>query len=197
MAQRLLWFQRITHTPSAGPMEDRTMKRDWLNETDAAGMSPLMRASKSGRSEVLTMMLVRDVEDQPANFRELPTLHRAACWGYADVIVELLDEGFDPDEPDAQGETPLHKAVRLDNVEAAEALIENGANVNAADALGMTALHWASMTGNAEMAELLLRHYADIDARDYCAGGVTPKGIARMLGHREIVEMMQNRFALV
>lgn len=172
------------------------MQKNWLNTLDTVGMTPLMRASNSGRSEVTTLMLLGDSQDQPHTFRDLPALHRAACWGFGDVVDELIADGADADELDAQGESALHKAVRLGNVEAVEALLENGADVNVADSLGLTPLHWAAMTGSLEIAELLLAHYANVDVRDYYAGGVTPRQIARMMGHTDIVDVMQNRYAI-
>ena len=175
---------------------DKIMDRNWLNTLDIVGQSPLMRASQTGRTDVTTMLLLSDANDEPRNFGDLPVLHRAACWGFDDVVNDLIQEGADPDEMDSQGETALHKAARLGNLEAAQALIENDADVSLADSLGMTALHWAALTGSLPMVDLLLSHGANVDARDYYAGGITPRQIARMMGHTEIVEMMQNRYAI-
>jgi ankyrin repeat protein len=177
-------------------MEATAMKNDWHIELDATGQTPLSRAARCGRMEFTTLMLVQNEEDKPNKFRELPTLHRAACWGFADVVSDLIDEGADADERDCQGETALHKAVRLGNAEAALALIERGAMVDAQDSLGMTPLHWAALTGNPEMTEMLLAHYANVDVCDYFCGGMTPRDIARVMGHKDIIEMMTNRFAL-
>ena len=38
--------------------------------------------------------------------------------------------------------------------------------------------------------------FADVDARDYFAGGITPRSVARLLGYDEIYQLMVNRFAL-
>ncbi len=170
------------------------MAVQWLHTIDETGDTPLMRASKSGRTEVTNLMLMQEQNDDPKFFRELPALHRAASWGFDDVIFELIEDGSDVSEMDARGETALHKASRLGNFDAAKALLNSGAEVNARDALGMTALHWAALTGNEPLTELLLTHYADVDARDYFAGGITPSGIAKLMGYGEVQSLMKNRF---
>lgn len=169
----------------------------WLHTMDEVGMTPLTRASKSGRFEVANVMLLREVTDDPKNFRQLPELHRAACWGFADVIEDLLADGAEVYEVDADGETALHKAARLGQYDAAKALIENGADVNQRDGMGFTALHWAALTGNVEMTELLMANYADVHARDYVAGGITASGIAKLMGYAEVSEVLKNRFAFL
>lgn len=173
------------------------MKLNWVHNLDDGGSTPLVRASKSGRPDVANLMLVQSVYDQLDAFSQLPPLHRAACWGFEDVIEELIQSGADTDETDHQGETALHKAVRLGNLEAVRSLLEAGAGVNVADNIGMTALHWATLTGSFEIVDLLLSHGANVDARDYYAGGVTPKRIARMLCHTEILKAMEQRFAII
>ena len=172
------------------------MELNWVHALDEGGQTPLIRASRSGRPDVATLMLVQETYDQPQYFGALPALHRAACWGFDDVVSELIDAGADVDETDSQGETALHKAVRLGNQSATRALLEHSAGVNVADNIGMTPLHWATLTGSREMVELLLEHGANVDAGDYYAGGITPKRIARMLGHTEMLRAMEQRFVI-
>jgi ankyrin repeat protein len=171
------------------------MNTDWLTRIDECGQIPLGRVAQSGRSEVATLMILQESQDQPNNFHQLPTLQRAACWGFEDVIGELLEDGVDIDETDGQEEAALHKAVRLDNFMAAKILLDFGANVNVADCVGMTPLHWAALTGIDAMVDLLLSNYANVDAADYITGGLTPLAIAKMMGYGGIAEMMQNRFS--
>lgn len=173
------------------------MTTEWLHTMDEMGQTPLTRASISGRSEVSNLMLMQEVQDDPKRFRELPTLHRAACWGFDDVVFELIEDGEDVNDIDSQGETALHKAVRLGHFAVAKVLIEQGAEVNAADSLGLTSLHWAALTGREAMVELLLINYANVDARDYFAGGMTPMGIAKLLGYTTIQETMRNRYSIM
>ena len=47
------------------------------------------------------------------------------------------------------------------------------------------------------MVELLLVNYANVDARDYFAGGMTPMGIAKLLGYTQIQETMRNRYSIM
>lgn len=173
------------------------MTTEWLHTMDELGQTPLTRASMSGRSEVSNLMLMQEVQDNPKQFRELPTLHRAACWGFEDVVLELIEDGEDLGKIDSQGETALHKAVRLGHFTVAKVLLDEGAEVNSADSLGLTPLHWAALTGREAMVELLLVNYANVDARDYFAGGITPMGIAKLLGYTKIQETMGNRYSIM
>ncbi|MDP7639570.1 MAG: ankyrin repeat domain-containing protein [Candidatus Hydrogenedentes bacterium] len=84
----------------------------------------------------------------------------------------------------------------MGNLGVAAVLLDNEADVNTADSIGMTPLHWAALTGNLQMVELLLARYASVDSRDYFAGGITPYGIAKLLGYNETIELMQNRYAI-
>lgn len=172
------------------------MATTWLHEIDEMGMSPLTRASKAGRFEVANALLVREQHDDPKTFKALPELHRAACWGFEDVVEELIEDGADVMDIDPIGETALHKAVRLGRMEAARTLLENGANANQKDGLGFTALHWAAMVGNCEMTELVLAYFGDVHAREYFAGGLTPLGLAKLMGYEDIVSMLSNRCAI-
>lgn len=169
------------------------MTTSWIDKIDEIGESPLTRASRSGRTEVANLMLIQQANDAPLGFGQLPDIHRAAAWGFEDVLDDLIDDGADVDEMDGQGETPLHKAVRLGNTEAARALIEHGANINAADSLGMTPLHWAALTGNADITDLLLANFANVEAHDYAIGGITPLGIAKLLGYSDVKDRMIHR----
>ena len=172
------------------------MNAQWLHTMDDTGTTPLIRASQSGRCEVANLMLMQEHHDSPKFYHELSELQRATCWGFEDVVMELIEDGADVTDIDARGETALHKAARLNKFESAKVLLENGADVNTKDSLGMTPLHWASLTGNEPMTELLLENYGDVYARDYFAGGMTPLSIARLMGYDELVTMMSIRSSI-
>jgi len=71
-------------------------------------------------------------------------------------------------------------------------LLEQGADPNGQDKLGMTPLHWAAIKGRTELARLLLFYEADIHIREYFSGGVTPVGMAQLLGYEEMAHLMED-----
>jgi serine/threonine-protein phosphatase 6 regulatory ankyrin repeat subunit B len=175
---------------------EREMDTEWLYKMDNSGDTPVGRISRSGRPELTRVAFLQQMRDDLAYVVKLPPLHRAAYWGYEDVVREILDRGADPNELDDDGETALHKAARLDNKEAAEVLIENGADVNLPSGLGLTALHWATLSGHEEIAELLVAHGASASSRDIVVGGMTPLDMARLLRHRELAQMLERHTSL-
>lgn len=169
------------------------MTADWINAIDEKGQTLIAKASTCGRTEISSLLVIQDFQDEWQNFRDLPDLHRAACWGFADVISELIGEGADVNADDIHGESALHKASRFGNLEAARELLEREADPDAIDSLGMTPLHWAAVTGNVEIVDLLLSFYANSEVRDHFAGGMTPLGMAKLLGNERVVELMRAR----
>jgi Ankyrin repeats (3 copies) len=87
---------------------------------------------------------------------------------------------------------PLHLAVRGGDLNGATALLERGADPNEQDKLGMTPLHWAAIKGHMELARLLLFYEADIHLREHFSGGVTPVGMAQLLGYEEVAHLMED-----
>nr|XP_027328625.2 ankyrin repeat domain-containing protein SOWAHC-like isoform X3 [Anas platyrhynchos] len=60
------------------------------------------------------------------------------------------------------------------------------------DFTSFTALHWAAKHGKEDMATMLVGAGADINMRAH--GGYTPLHIAALHGHRQIVELLVERF---
>lgn len=169
------------------------MDSKWLYKRDSEGDTPLTRATHSGCMQIAEVMLEQEKLDESGNVKELPELHRAAYYGFDDVVCELVGNGENPDQLNKQGETPLHVAVRLGNVDAARALLENGAAVNVASHRGMTPLHWAAVSGDEELVDLLLEHNAGVEAQVWGAGGLTPIDLAVAMGYDEIAQKLRSR----
>ncbi len=116
-------------------------------------------------------------------------LHRAAEYGAAAPVRELVRTGASVDLPNAAGETPLLVAARAGKPEAAGALLEAGADVNARDvAYGETALHKAAMIGHSELARTLIAHGADLNAPS--KAGSTPLHIAATANREEVARIL-------
>jgi len=108
-------------------------------------------------------------------------LHQAAVRGGPDSIQQMLDEGFDINEPDADGLTPMHMACINKNYGAAKALLEAGAHVDPQDKWGNTPLSRAvfGKDGTVQLVELLIDHDADPAIEN--GSGTSPMKLAQRL----------------
>jgi ankyrin repeat protein len=157
---------------------------------DDSGETPLTRAEKSGY-RMLAEVLLRLERESEAPAEEAPrSLHAAAYWGLSEAAARLLEAGADPSEADYSGDTPLLEAVRNGHEETVEILLENGADVDASNEIGLTALHWTAFNGRADIAQTLLAQGANVNARAEKVGGLTPRGVAVLMGYDEIVHLV-------
>jgi ankyrin repeat protein len=120
----------------------------------------------------------------------LSPLLRASCWGFEDLVRELIKDGADMSDADLKGESALHKAARFAHLSVAIELLRNNCDVNPIDNLGMTPLHWAALNGNAQLTRLLLLHNAKVTIRDLYAGGMTARKMAELMGHDAVLGVM-------
>ena len=81
-------------------------------------------------------------------------LHRAAFWGYTEIVELLINNEVDVNAKDKYGCTPLHDAAEYSHLEIAEMLIDRAPDMNALDNNGDTPLDLA----NGETAELIRKH---------------------------------------
>ena len=93
-------------------------------------------------------------------------LYRAARHGRADVVIALLDAGFDPAVAEGSGGTLLHVLSHLDHELLLPRLLAAGLPVNGADKEGGTPLHHAEEADARELVAALLAAGADPDVRD-------------------------------
>jgi len=83
-------------------------------------------------------------------------LHRAAFWGYKEIVALLINNEVDVNAKDDYGCTPLHDAAEYSHLEIAEMLIDRNPDMNALDNDGNTPLDLAS----GKIADLLHKHGA-------------------------------------
>ena len=81
-------------------------------------------------------------------------LHRAAFWGYTEIVELLINNEVDVNAKDKYGCTPLHDAAEYSHLEIAEMLINRAPDMNALDINGDTPLDLA----NGETADLIRKH---------------------------------------
>ncbi|XP_013171530.1 PREDICTED: uncharacterized protein LOC106120704 isoform X2 [Papilio xuthus] len=108
--------------------------------------SALDLAAQYGRLEtVLHMLRVRPLLVHPYKypntrehiFQSSTPLHRASKNGHKEVVIALLEAGFDPNVRSYSG-TPLHEAACFGKASVVRALLEKGADLHAVNNKGMT-----------------------------------------------------------
>ena len=116
-------------------------------------------------------------------------MHKAAGFGYNEIIQLLIDEGAEVNAADVDGDTPMDYANQAKQNATANLLQQHGGKT--ADELKEIlkgSIHDAAISGEIEAVKLHLANGADVNARD--DGGITPLLYAVWEGHKEIVELL-------
>ncbi len=115
----------------------------------------LHRAAEEGDIEAVKKHLAAGANKnvRAGKWRDTP-LHRAAFWGYTEVVELLINNEVDVNAKDKYGCTPLHDAAEYSHLEIAEMLINRAPDMNAMDNNGDTPLDLA----NGETADLIRKH---------------------------------------
>ena len=115
----------------------------------------LHRAAEEGDIEAVKKHLAAGANKnvRAGKWRDTP-LHRAAFWGYTEVVELLINNEVDVNAKDRYGCTPLHDAAEYSHLEIAEMLINRAPDMNALDNNGDTPLDLA----NGETADLIRKH---------------------------------------
>jgi Zn-dependent protease with chaperone function len=127
-------------------------------------------------------------------FNEMPfeleytPLMEATVNGNSEMVLELLNEGADPNEMNEIGESPLLVAVVNEQLEIIPILIENGADPNLQDETGWTPLMSAVMTENLEIGRMLLDAGADPTLKD--ENGMSAMDHANEIASTEYEELL-------
>jgi uncharacterized protein len=176
---------------------------DWTNET------PLRKAARFGRTEVVAALL-----QAGATVQVQQSLPVAARYGHGAVVRLLVAAGAEPGVEDTwsfQGpgpdvkdhrikrlvrhDTPLMIASTYGQTEAVQALLDGGAQPNAQNAIGRTALSCAAIEGHADTVAALLGGGAEVDLQD--EKGYVPLMFASTGGHERAVQALLDGGAFV
>ena len=115
----------------------------------------LHRAAEEGDIEAVKKHLAAGANKnvRAGKWRDTP-LHRAAFWGYTEIVELLINNEVDVNAKDKYGCTPLHDAAEYSHLEIAEMLINRAPDMNALANNGDTPLDLA----NGETADLIRKH---------------------------------------
>lgn len=183
MANRRLWVQ----WPARETTDEMVKRLGDPHSTDLKGMTPLMRAARAGRADVVQRLLKAGAD--PSTMRPVFTataLTEAIDSDQPDVVQALLAGGAPVDQAiNSHHVTPLHYAANRGNVRIAELLLKAGASVSATDDEGRTPLHLSVWTNHLEVAKALIASHAPVEAKDN--RGYTPLIYASASGDPRIV----------
>lgn len=140
------------------------------NIKNLSGMTPLLIAARSGRENVISILLQKGAN---LNAKDKEFGHNAILFaaesGNLNAVKLLLSRGGNLTDISNSGQTILMRAVLLDNnIDLIKYLLDNGLNINAKDEDGYTPLLQSIITfkRNIDIVKLLLDSGADINATD-------------------------------
>ena len=126
------------------------------NEADDRGVSVLHIAAKSGKKQLVEILLQLGAVSTPDKVQGRTPLHYAAAGGHTATMEALLDAGADPAAADAMGATPLHLAAQEGERFATRLLLRWCGDPNVRDIYGVAPLHKAVAFGNVGAVQTLL-----------------------------------------
>ncbi len=117
----------------------------------------------------------------------------AAYRGHVEVLQLLLDSGADVKALDPEMHaTALHAAAYAGRTDAVRLLIRHGIEIDKQGPVnGYTALHDAIWQNNVATAKVIIDAGANLDLKSNA--GETPLDLARKLGRREIVNLIERK----
>lgn len=123
--------------------------------------------------------------------RSSSALHAAAKQGDAALIIRLVQDGMDVNQPNLEEQTPLMLAAQADShaLAVTELLLASGAKVNELDRYGNTALIYAAQAGNLEVVKELIARGADASIAN--KSGATALNFAEGNQHFFVTEYLQ------
>ena len=162
-----------------------------VNALDDHGMSPLTWACKTGREDIVDLLLRSGASvDPPVDTEDAtPPLLAAAFKGNLTITNMLISHGAKLTvRENILGQTAFHRAVQGAHMNVIALLHKSGLDINIVDLRGYSALFIACGKGDKEVIELLI----DLGCNVNITGdnGVTALSLAVKKGYVDIVNML-------
>ncbi|XP_071138271.1 uncharacterized protein [Mytilus edulis] len=159
-----------------------------VNRTDIFGCSPLYKACKGGKTNVVKLLLDNSCDVCICNRFAMSSLFVACEGGYADIVNMLIENNADVYRCNSKGESPLYVACKGGHINTVKVLLQNKADASRCDNKGQSPLHVACAGGYIVIAKLLLNINADVVC---CTKlGASPLFLACQGGYTEIVKFL-------
>lgn len=167
-----------------------------INDLDKYNTTALMYAARSGRKDIVELLVVNGADPHIITWNDKTALREAVKGGHKEIIKLLLDVNSKFRERSI--DYALVEACSKGEEDSVNLLLDRGANPNAkacsSDPNGppieTTPLIQAVIKGGKDMVRLLLDKGANPNIKD--GYGYTAEQIAKSKGYKDIVQLMEN-----
>lgn len=156
--------------------------------TDSYHATPLYHASVYGRTEIVKLLLAKNVNVNAQGGHFGYPLQAAIYGSHEEVVRSLLEHGADADRQGGHLGNALQCATSRSDINTVRMLLDLGVNVNAQNGYFGSAVQAAAFHGANEIIRLLLDHSADCNAQSGYFG--SPLQAASYLGRTDTVRLL-------
>jgi len=165
------------------------VKRPFINQQNAKGLSPLMIAAREDNKEIVEILLRVGADVNVVDESGNSALHLTSQNGFSDLVAKLVQSGCNINLQNSNHITPLAAAIVAGHEEVVEKMIELGANLNIdVSEDSRTALHLAIMYNLPNVVTNLVQSGSDINAQT--SNHVTPLMLAVLEKNEKILERL-------
>jgi ankyrin repeat protein len=153
--------------------------------------NPLCTAAQVKNLDTVKLLLEFGGDPNGPGPERLAVITCAAIGGNVDIVRILIAAGATVN-PKKQNWSPLHEAARHDNVPLAKLLLKAGADINARAYDGWTVLMMAVSCCAARpgVVRLLIDSGVNLNLRDDDDEKISALHIARLIGHKDVIDML-------
>ena len=161
-----------------------------VDAISASAYSAVMQSDRCTRRLTATIVIVMAIHGylvSSVNAQDHPLITASSNQDWS-TVMELVQQGTDPNVARADGVTALLLASHWEQVEIAQQLISAGADANATDDHGVSPLERAAQNANADLVSALLAAGANPNAA--LTSGLTPLMVAARTGNLDVVRLL-------
>ncbi|XP_063412377.1 ankyrin-1-like [Mytilus trossulus] len=165
--------------------DERTPNVDLCNDS---GISPLLAASQNGHTEIVKLLLKKNVNVDLCHQNGISPLYEACYVGHTDIVKLLLEHNPKVDLCDDVGCSSLVLASQAGYTEIVRLLLEKNANIDLCTNEGYGPLLVASLNGHTDTVKLLLEKNPNVNQCQ--KDGVSSLYEACSKGHTDMVRYL-------